>query len=144
VVERLEVADGFWSRLWGLQFRKELPAGSGLLLVPCSSIHTCWMRFAIDLVCLDSNGTVLAVKPNIRPWRVAFPPRGTHAILELAAGQGLKISAGSQLAWWADGEPAARRGLHFLGRSAHEPAPTGKQEREEHRSMQTRVAGTLI
>ena len=45
VVERLEVADGFWSRLRGLQFRKELPAGSGLLLVPCSSIHTCPQSF---------------------------------------------------------------------------------------------------
>jgi hypothetical protein len=51
VVDRLFVADSFAARLWGLQFRPSLAAGDGLLLYPCNSIHTCCMRFALDLAC---------------------------------------------------------------------------------------------
>jgi uncharacterized protein len=43
VVSALEIAGGFWSRLRGLQFRRRLPPGAGLLLVPCRSVHTFWM-----------------------------------------------------------------------------------------------------
>ena len=85
-VERLEIADGFWSRLVGLQFRRSLAADSGLLMVPCNSIHTCFVRFPLDIVFLDRNGVVLAVRRNRRPWRLTFGPRKSHAVLELNAG----------------------------------------------------------
>lgn len=96
VVEALEVADGFWSRFRGLQFRARLPPGAGLLLVPCSSIHTFWMRFAIDVVLLDRQGRVLAVRRGVRPWRIVLAPRGTHAVLELPAGAG-PVAVGAHL-----------------------------------------------
>ena len=86
VVEAREVADPFWSRFKGLQFRAGLAAGAGLLLVPCSSIHTFWMRFAIDVVFLDDQGVVLGWRSGVRPWRVVAPVRGAHAILEVPAG----------------------------------------------------------
>jgi len=86
VVEQLQIADGFLSRLVGVQFRRQLPLGAGLLLVPCGSVHTCFVRFPLDLVFLDRRGSVLDVRPDIRPWRVAFGPCGTHAVLELPAG----------------------------------------------------------
>ena len=74
VVARLEVADRFWSRLLGLQFRRSLPPDAGLLVKPCGSIHTCFLRFAIDAVFLDADGRVLAVRRNIKPWRFVFGP----------------------------------------------------------------------
>jgi uncharacterized membrane protein (UPF0127 family) len=86
IVARLKIADGFWSRLVGLQFRRNLPPDAGLLLVPCSSVHTCLVRFPIDAVFLDAHGRVLAVQRHLKPWRLAFGPRKTHAILEMAAG----------------------------------------------------------
>ncbi len=85
VVERLELAAGYWSRLLGLQFRASLPSGRALLLVPCGSVHTMMMRFAIDLVLLDATGKILAIRKNVRPWRLAMAPRGTHAVLEMPA-----------------------------------------------------------
>jgi uncharacterized protein len=97
LVERLLIADGFWSRFRGLQFRRELPPGEGLLLAPCSSIHTMWMRFAIDVAMLDRTGRTLAVRKAVRPWRLAFAPRGTHAVLEVAAGN-LPLAAGEVVA----------------------------------------------
>ncbi len=86
VVAQLKIADGFWSRLVGLQFRRPLPNGLGILLVPCDSVHTCFVRFALDVVFLDGNGMVLDVRRGLRPWRAAWGPRGSHAVLEVSAG----------------------------------------------------------
>ncbi len=86
VVHSLAVADGYWSRLVGWQFRRRPETGHGLLLVPCSSVHTFWLRFALDLVMLDARGQVVAVCNAIRPWRVVLPDRRTHAILEMPSG----------------------------------------------------------
>jgi len=86
VVARLEIAHGFWSRFIGLQFRRTLPADSALLLAPCGSIHTAFVRFSLDVAFLDRQGVVLAVRRNLRPWRLAFGPKGSHAVLEFAAG----------------------------------------------------------
>lgn len=85
VVQSLEIADTFWSRFKGLQFRRALPRESGLLLVPCSSIHTFWMRFPIDVIFLGPRGEVLDVRPHVRPWRVTRAVPSTHAILEVPA-----------------------------------------------------------
>jgi uncharacterized protein len=86
VVAQLRIADGFWSRLAGLQLRRPLPADAGLLLVPCNSVHTCFVRFPVDVVFLDANGSVLAIRRSLRPWRLAWGPRRSHAALEVIAG----------------------------------------------------------
>lgn len=85
VVARLEIADGFWSRFVGLQFRRVFPQDAGLLLIPCNSVHTCLLRFPIDAVFLSNHGVVLAVRHHLKPWRMVIGPRKTHATLELAA-----------------------------------------------------------
>jgi uncharacterized membrane protein (UPF0127 family) len=97
VVARLILADRFWPRFAGLQFRAGLLPGTGLLLVPCRSVHTCFLRFPIDLTCLDCRGRVLEVRKNLRPWRAAIAPAGTHAILETAAGE-IQLDVGQILA----------------------------------------------
>jgi len=110
VVPELDVAASFWSRLLGWQFRSRPTTGVGLLLAPCASIHTCWMRFALDIVWLDDEGTVLAVGRDVRPWRFAFAPRGTLAVLELPAGEAAQIQAGARLMLAAH-DPASRQYL---------------------------------
>lgn len=86
VCERCRVADGPLTRLRGLMGRRELPRGEGILLKPAPSIHTFFMRFTIDAVFLDAGMNVLAVKPDLVPWRMAGL-RGARAILELPAGE---------------------------------------------------------
>ena len=83
--ETCVVADSPRTRLRGLLGRRELPAGEGLLLRPSSSIHTWFMRFAIDVVFLDRELRVLRIVEAVRPWRFAGC-RGAHAVLELGAG----------------------------------------------------------
>lgn len=83
VVERLELAAGYWSRLRGLQLRPRPPRGYGLLLLPSSSIHTFAMRFAIDAAMIDRSGRVLEVRRAVPPWRVVLPTSKPVAILEI-------------------------------------------------------------
>ena len=96
VIPYLELADSFWSRFKGLQLRPTLPPGYGLLLSPCSSLHTCFMRFPIDVVMLDLDGNVLGTKNNVRPWRLVFCAAGTRAVLETNVGA-TALPVGSRL-----------------------------------------------
>lgn len=95
----VEVADGWWRRAVGLLGRRELPEGHGLLLRPCRSIHTWFMRFPIDVVYLDESGQVLKVAPDVRAWRFSAGPRHTRMALELRSGESerLGIEAGLTL-----------------------------------------------
>ena len=104
VVERLEIADRFWSRFVGLQGRAAPPPGFGLLLAPCPSLHTCAMRFALDVIMLDRSGRVLEVRRGVRPWRVVIPAQPTFAILEVPARDAVAIVEGATLRLEARGE----------------------------------------
>ena len=86
IAEHLEIADTIWSRFMGLMFRGELPAGHGLLIRPCSSIHMFFMRFALDAAFVDGDGRVIRVYPGLKPWRTTRIVRGAKACLELPAG----------------------------------------------------------
>ena len=69
----------------GLLGRDGLARGHVLVLAPCNSIHTFFMRFAIDVAFVDRDGQVLAVREALRPWRLALELRA-FAVFELAAG----------------------------------------------------------
>lgn len=79
------IADTFISRLRGLLGRKSLRADEALLISPAGTIHTFFMRFAIDVVFLQPDLTVLATREPVRPWRTAGC-RGARMVLELPAG----------------------------------------------------------
>lgn len=86
VCARCVLADNPWRRLRGLLGRSELPRGEGLLLRPAGSVHTAFMRFAIDIVFLDDDLGVIGVEPRVPPWRVKGR-RGARSVLELPAGE---------------------------------------------------------
>ena len=93
VCDTCVVADTFATRLRGLLGRRSLPSGEGLLIRRESSVHTCFMRFAIDVVFLDADLRVLRVDSNVGPWRLKAC-RGAQAVLELRADR--RRSAGSR------------------------------------------------
>ena len=86
VCEHCLLAETAFARLRGLLGRSGLPSGEGMLLRPASSIHTGFMRFAIDAVFLDQNDRVLKVAAELPPWRMAAC-KGSRAVLELPAGE---------------------------------------------------------
>jgi uncharacterized membrane protein (UPF0127 family) len=86
VCEECLVAATPFARMRGLLGRRSLPSGEGILLRPAGSVHTFFMRFAIDVVFLDDELRVVGIASNLRPWRTAGR-RGAKAVLELPAGE---------------------------------------------------------
>jgi hypothetical protein len=71
--------------LRGLLGRK-LEADGGMLLTPCSEIHTIGMGYAIDALYLDKGGRVLRVDEALVPGRILPRQRGARHVLELPEG----------------------------------------------------------
>jgi uncharacterized membrane protein (UPF0127 family) len=86
VCEECLVAATPFARMRGLLGRRSLPSGEGILLRPAASVHTFFMRFAIDVVFLDDELRVVGIAAHLRPWRAAAQ-RGAKAVLELPAGE---------------------------------------------------------
>jgi uncharacterized membrane protein (UPF0127 family) len=99
VLRRCWVASSPLARMRGLLGRSGLESGEGLLLQPASSVHTFFMRFAIDVVFLSRDGEVLKVADRVPPWRTAAA-RGAKTVIELAAGEAGRcgIRVGDRLA----------------------------------------------
>ena len=116
LVADLKLAATFWSRLRGLQFRKKLPDGEGLLIVPCRSIHTHWMRFPIDVAMINEHGVVVKIQQKIAPWRTCAGPRGTKAVLEVSAKSAL-LKEGDKVAIRMSGQDEVPFPARFLSES---------------------------
>jgi uncharacterized membrane protein (UPF0127 family) len=98
VCEHCLAADAPFARMRGLLGRRELPRGEGILLRPAASVHTAFMRFAIDVVFVDAEGRVLKIAHGLAPWRTAAC-RGAKAAIELSAGESSRrgLEVGEQL-----------------------------------------------
>jgi len=86
IADKVGVAASRTSRAVGLLTRSGLEPGEALWIVPSRGVHTWGMRFAIDVLALDEEGTVIDAVPNMGPWRMRLPKRGTAGVLELPAG----------------------------------------------------------
>jgi uncharacterized protein len=86
LARQLSVADTLLARLRGLLGSSALPAGSGLWIQPCNSIHTFGMKFPIDVVFLDKGKRVVGLARALRPNRISRIYTGATSVLELPAG----------------------------------------------------------
>jgi uncharacterized membrane protein (UPF0127 family) len=81
----LEIATSFSARSKGLLGRTGLEPGTGILIDPCPSVHTWFMRFTIDAVFLDGKNQVVGLARELKPFRMAGAWRAAKTI-ELPAG----------------------------------------------------------
>ena len=86
LADRLACATGRLARARGLLGRPSLPSGEARWIAPCRGVHTCGMRFPIDVVALDVSGTVVDVVSDLRPWCIRLPRPGAVGVLELPHG----------------------------------------------------------
>lgn len=100
LLPRVALTGSWFERLRGLLGSPPPGPGEALLIRPCSSVHTFFMRYAIDLIFLDRDWRVAKTVPSLKPWRMAACPAAAM-VLELAEGglQQLPISHGLQLEW---------------------------------------------
>jgi uncharacterized membrane protein (UPF0127 family) len=85
VADTVELAITRLERRRGLLGRDGLPPGHALLIAPCTSIHTWFMRFPIDVIFVTRDGRVVKTRAAIPAWRMAVG-WGAYATVELPAG----------------------------------------------------------
>jgi uncharacterized membrane protein (UPF0127 family)/Flp pilus assembly protein TadG len=105
----LRTADSFLARFRGLMLSAHLGPAQGMLITRCTSVHSAFMRYPIDIVYLDRDGVVIRCVPHLKPWRASHsalgamsagqgPARAAH-VLELASGAiaAFRIGPGDRL-----------------------------------------------
>ena len=70
----------------GLLGRDGLGAGEGLVIRPCTSIHSFFMRFRFDAAFVDRDGKILHVIHAMKPWRMSRIVWKSDRVVELPAG----------------------------------------------------------
>lgn len=85
ISDNVKMADNFFTRSIGLLSKKSLSEGEGLIIKPCCSIHTFFMRFAIDVIFVNKKNEVIALYENVSPWRVLPIHPTSYYVIELPA-----------------------------------------------------------
>lgn len=95
----LKVAQTFWPRLKGLLGTSGLDEGSGIWIHRCNSIHTFFMKYAIDCVFVDSQLQIKALVKDVQPGRMVYPVKGAKSVFEMKSGNidKLGLRLGDQL-----------------------------------------------
>ena len=86
VAQRVNVATTRIERAIGLLGRSDFQLGEAMWLSPSRGVHTCGMRFPIDLVGLDVAGKVVDRVVGMKPWRLRWTRRSVVGVLELPKG----------------------------------------------------------
>ena len=79
-------ADTFFKRLVGLLGKDSLSKDKGMLIKPCSSIHTFFMKFPIDVVFMDRRFKVIHIIENMQASKQSGYIKKSYQVLELSAG----------------------------------------------------------
>jgi uncharacterized membrane protein (UPF0127 family) len=87
IAEEVKVAENFFTRSVGLLSRKYISENEALIIKPCCSIHTFFMKFEIDVLFVGANGKVISLYENVKPWRILPIHLKSQYVIELCAGQ---------------------------------------------------------
>ena len=92
---KIKYADNYFKRLIGLMFKKDIDYGLLFILKYGSGIHTCFMRFNIDVYFLDEN-KIIYDKITLKPWKYYKPSENAKYILETKENF-LKLNIGDKI-----------------------------------------------
>jgi uncharacterized membrane protein (UPF0127 family) len=87
IVQEAQLAVTLDQRMRGLLGRNSLGPNEALILKPCSSIHTFFMRFPIDVLFLDRDMQVIKVIHDLAPNRLSPLVLSSIMAIELPAGK---------------------------------------------------------
>ncbi len=99
LADHIEHATSMFARMKGLLGRDQLEKGHGIWLNPGNSIHSCFMKFPIDVIFLNKQMQVKRVCFVFQPWRLSPIVWGAKSVIELPAHtlNELNIEQGDQL-----------------------------------------------
>lgn len=90
------IADSYTKRLLGYMFRKK-PHYDAILLKPCNSIHTFFMKFSIDVLFLNEHMEVVKKVLKLKPGKVVTNVIGAKIVIEAKEGTFNSIKDGDKL-----------------------------------------------
>jgi uncharacterized protein len=108
--DRVLRAETFWAQFVGLMGQRQLLPGQGLHLARCKSIHTFFMRIAIDVAFVDASLRVVDVCATLIPWRTSRIYFEATSVLEFPAGTlaATQTQPGDQLSITPNSLPSAK------------------------------------
>lgn len=86
LVDTVEWAGTIAERMRGLMVRRALGPNRGMALAPCNSIHTCFMRFSLDVIFFDRDLCISRIVVALSPYRAAWGGLSAWGVLELESG----------------------------------------------------------
>lgn len=87
IAQEAYIAATMESRLRGLLGRASLGSNEALILKPCNSIHTFFMRFPIDVLFLDKDMKVVKTIQNMGPNKLGPIIWKSRIAIELSSGK---------------------------------------------------------
>ncbi|MBE8163172.1 MAG: DUF192 domain-containing protein [Bdellovibrionaceae bacterium] len=94
---KVHMARSFKSRLKGLMFSNPLAHGHCLWISQCKSVHSCFMKFTLDILFVDKKLRVIKIIKALKPWRITFFYIKADSVMEFNAGELNNIKVGDQL-----------------------------------------------
>ncbi|MFC1704594.1 DUF192 domain-containing protein [Candidatus Omnitrophota bacterium] len=85
LADNATLARTFLARIKGLLGKKGLKENHALIIQPCNSIHTFFMRFVIDVIFLDKQHKVVGLRESMPPGRISRIYPQAHTVVELPA-----------------------------------------------------------
>ncbi|MGC4081827.1 MAG: DUF192 domain-containing protein [Vicinamibacterales bacterium] len=85
IADQLIAAFDSRSRREGLLTRTMMPAGTAMVIAPTNAIHTCFMKFPIDVAFVRRDGRIVKIREGLSAWRMTGAWNG-YAAIEMAAG----------------------------------------------------------
>ena len=87
LAEDVVLAKTPFRRIKGLLGRKVFLPGQALILEPCNSVHTFFMRFPIDILFVDKNYKIIKVLLKLNPNKISRIYWHSSRVIELPVGR---------------------------------------------------------
>ena len=85
-LSNIKIADSYKSKIVGVIGWEDWGGCAGLLIKDANSIHTFFVRFAIDVVFLDKGFKIVKIVENLKPFRFSPIVWSAKHTLELPSG----------------------------------------------------------
>jgi len=86
LAEDVFMAGSFLKRVQGLLGKKVFNYGQAIVLKPCNSIHTFFMRFPIDILFIGKDNTVVKAISGLKSFRLSPVCFKSKFVIELPPG----------------------------------------------------------
>jgi uncharacterized protein len=86
LADNVIIADTPFKRIKGLLGQKAFLSNQAVILDPCNSVHTFFMRFGIDILFVDKDYKVIQLLSNLNPNRISPIYWHSSKVIELPSG----------------------------------------------------------